>query len=134
MRVHEFPPFPMIKNMTLTSMLPRVLKDSELARRVIHVMTEAAEFFIANREETLSMLRDPVVPLPDRHVERLASRYDERAAEYEPSLFPNPQGIVNVHRLSTMLYPEVEHMNPLELWDLRLLHEVRMERQQRAAS
>lgn len=134
MRVHEFPPFPMIKNMTLTSMMPRVLKDSELARRVIHVMTEAAEFFIANREETLSMLRDPVVPLPDRHVERLASRYDERASEYEPTLFPNPQGIVNVHRLSTMLYPEVEHMNPLELWDLRLLHEVRMERQQRAAS
>ena len=80
------------------------------------------------------MLRDPVVPLPDRHVERLASRYDERASEYEPTLFPNPQGIVNVHRLSTMLYPEVEHMNPLELWDLRLLHEVRMERQQRAAS
>ena len=134
MRVHEFPPFPMIKNMTLTSMMPRVLKDSELARRLIHVMTEAAEFFIANREETLSMLRDPVVPLPDRHVDRLASRYDERAAEYEPTLLPNPQGIVNVHRLSTMLYPEVEHMNPLELWDLRLLHEVRLERQQRAAS
>ena len=134
LRVHEFPPFPMIKNMTLTSMLPSLLKDSELARRVIHVMTEATEFFIANREETLDMLRDPVQELPSGHLDRLASRYDERAAEYEPTLFPNPQGIVNVHRLSTMLYPEVTRMNPLELWDLRLLHEVRQERQQRAAS
>ena len=134
LRVHEFPPFPMIKNMTLTSMLPSLLKDSELARRVIHVMTEATEFFIANREETLTMLRDPVAPLADGHVDRLASRYDERAAEYEPTLFPNPEGIVNVHRLSCMLYPEVKQMNPLELWDLRLLHEVRMERRQSAAS
>ena len=134
LRVHEFPRFPMIKNMTLTSMLPSLLKNSELARRVIHVMTEATEFFIANREETLTMLRDPISPLPEGHVDRLGPRYDERAAEYEPTLFPNPQGIVNVHRLSGMLYPEVQQMNPLELWDLRLLHEVRMERQERAAS
>ena len=28
------------------------------------------------------MLRDPVVPLPDRHVERLASRYDERLVRF----------------------------------------------------
>ncbi|MCH7482694.1 MAG: ABC transporter substrate-binding protein [Chloroflexi bacterium] len=134
LRVYEFPPFPMIKNMTLTSMLPSVLKDSELARRVIHVMTEAAEFFISNREETLTILRDPVYPLPEGWVDHLATQYDERAAEYEPTLFPNPEGIVNVHRLSAMLYPEVKQMNPLELWDLRLLHEVRWERQQRAAA
>ena len=133
LRVHEFPPFPMIKNMTLTSMLPALLKDSELARRIIHVMAEATEFFIANREETLDILRDPVQRLPEGHLDRLASRYDQRAAEYEPTLFPNPQGIVNVHRLSTMLYPEVTQMNPLELWDLRLLHEVRMERQAAAS-
>ena len=63
----------------------------------------------------------------------MASRYDQRAAEYEPTLFPNPQGIVNVHRLSTMLYPEVTQMNPLALWDLRLLNEVRMERQAAAS-
>ena len=134
LRVFEFPPFPMIKNMTLTSMLPNVLKDSDLARRVIHVMTEATEFFATNREETLGMLRDPVSPLPDGHLDRLASRYDERIAEYEPTLFPNPQGIINVHRLSGMLYPEVKQMNPLALWDLRLLHEVRAERAQLAAS
>ena len=67
-------------------------------------------------------------------MDRLASRYDERAGEYEPTLFPNPQGIVNVHRLSCMLYPEVRQMNPLQLWDLRLLHEVRAERAAIAAS
>ena len=134
LRVHEFPPFPMIKNMTLTGMMPALLKDSELARRIINVMAEATEFFVANREETLDMLRNPVHELPDGHLDRLASRYDERASEYEPTLYPNPQGIVNVHRLSTMLYPEVAEMNPLELWDLRLLHEVRQERKQRAAS
>ena len=80
------------------------------------------------------MLRDPVHPLPDGHLDRLANRYDERASEYEPTLFPNPEGIVNVHRLSGMLYPEVREMNPLQLWDLRLLHEVRAERAAIAAS
>ena len=134
LRVYEFPPFPMIKNMTLTSMMPKLLKDSDLPKRVIHVMTEATEFFLANREETLGMLEDPVSPLPEGHLARLAARYDERAAEYEPTLFPNPQGIVNVHRLSGMLYPEVRDMNPLQLWDLRLLHEVRAERAAIAAS
>ena len=134
LRVHEFPPFPMIHNMTLTGMLPPVLKSSDMARRIIHVLIEATEFFISNREETLSMLRDPVSPLPEGYVDRVASRYDERIAEYEPTLFPNPEAIVNIHRLSSMLYPGVDQLNPLALWDLRLLHETRLERQQLAAS
>ena len=133
LRVHEFPPFPMIHNMTLTGLLPPVLEDSERARRIVRVLMEATEFFISNREETLSMLRDPVYPLPDGYVDRVASRYDERIAEYEPTLFPDPQAILNIHRLSGMLYPDVRQVNPLALWDLRLLHEVRLERQQRTA-
>ena len=80
------------------------------------------------------MLRSPVYPLPEGYVDRVASRYDERVAEYEPTLFPNPEAIVNIHRLSSMLYPGVEQLNPLALWDLRLLHETRLERQQRASS
>ncbi len=132
LRVHEFPPFPMIHNMTLTGMMPAVLRDSEKARQIVHVLTEATEFFCSNREETLSMLRDPVAPLPEGYVERVASRYDERVAEYEPTLFPNPESIVNIHRLSSMLYPEVEQVNPLQLWVLRLLHVARSERRRRA--
>ena len=133
LRVHELPPFPMIHNMTLTGMLPRIVKDDDMARRIIHVMMEATEFFIANREETLDLLRNPVEPMPEGYVDRIADRYDEIADGYEPTLFPHPEAVANVHRLSSMLYPEVEQVNPLELWDLRLLREIGLERRQRAS-
>ena len=133
LRVHEFPPFPMIRNMTLTGTLPAILKNSDLASRIIHVMMDATEFFIENREETLDLLRNPVEPMPEGYVDRIAERYDEIADGYEPTLFPHPEAIANVHRLSSMLYPEVEQVNPLELWDLRLLREIGLERKQRAS-
>ena len=91
-------------------------------------MLDAAEFFVNNPEETVEMLRDPISPFPERDMERLEKQYDERVAEYDISLYPHAQSIVNVHRLAAMAYPEVKSMNPLELWDLRPLREVYMER------
>ena len=133
LRVHEFPPFPMIHNMTLTCMLPRILKDSDAAKRMIRVMMDATQFFISNREETLGLLRNPVQEMPEGYADRIAERYDEIAEGYEPTLFPRAEAIVNVHRLSSMLYPEVEQVNPLELWDVRLLREIALEQKQRAS-
>ncbi len=131
--IHEFPPFPMIHNLTLTSMLPWVQREPETAKRVIRVIMDATDYFVANREETLDMLRNPVHPLPEGYADDLAERYDERIEEYSRTLFPEPEAIVNVHRLSTMVYPEAERVNPLELWDLRLLREVHLERKQSTA-
>ena len=128
LRVHELPPMPMIHNMTLTTMLPRVQTQPEFAHKIINAMLDAAEFFVANPGETVELLHDPISPFPERDMERLETRYDERAAEYDISLYPHAESIVNVHRLAAMCYPEVASVNPLELWDLRPLREVHLAR------
>ena len=133
LRVHELPPMPMIHNMTFTTMLPRIQKQPEFAHRIINVMLDAAEFFVNDPGETLELLRNPISPFPERDMERLEKRYDERAAEYDISLYPHADSIVNVHRLASMAYPEVKSVNPLELWDLRPLREVRLERAKQKA-
>ena len=128
LRVFELPPMPMIHNMTFTTMLPRIQKQPEFAHGIINATLDAAEFFVNNPGETLELLRDPISPFPERDMERLEKRYDERAAEYDISLYPHADSIVNVHRLAAMAYPEVKNVNPLELWDLRPLREVHLER------
>lgn len=133
LRVHELPPMPMIHNMTLTTMLPRIQKQPEFAHRIINAMLDAAEFFVNNPGETIELLKNPISPFPERDMERLEQRYDERAAEYDISLYPHAESIVNVHRLASMAYPEVKDVSPLELWDLRPLREVHLERAKRKA-
>ena len=133
LRVHELPPMPMIHNMTLTTMLPRIQKQPEFAHRIINAMLDAAEFFVNNPGETIELLHNPISPFPERDMERLETRYDERAAEYDISLYPHAESIVNVHRLASMAYPEVKSVNPLELWDLRPLREVHLERAKQRA-
>ena len=128
LRVYELPPMPMIHNMTFTTMLPRIQAQPEFAHKIINAMLDAAEFFVDNPAETVELLRDPISPFPERDLERLEKRYDERVAEYDISLYPHAASIVNVHRLASMAYPEVKSVNPLELWDLRPLREVHLAR------
>ena len=128
LHVFELPPMPMIHNMTFTTMLPRIQTQPEFAHKIINAMLDAAEFFVDNPAETIELLHDPVSPYPERDMERLEKRFEDRAAEYDISLWPHASSIVNVHRLAAMCYPEIKSMNPLELWDLRPLREVHLAR------
>ena len=125
LRLHELPRLPMVHSITYTTLLPTIVKQPELPERVIRALASAIHFFKTRREETLALLQQPVAPMSAARQERIATRYDEYAARFEPRLYPLPAAITNVHRLACMAYPGSETVNPMELWDmhpLRLVH------------
>jgi hypothetical protein len=124
LRVHRLPEMPMIHSITLTTTTTRLLKDDRFATGVIKALLEAVHIFRTDREATLDLLSKPVYPLADRYVERVRSRYDHYASEYDTRLLPELEAIKNVYKLACMAYPGSEKVNPTELWDLHWLREV----------
>jgi ABC-type nitrate/sulfonate/bicarbonate transport system substrate-binding protein len=126
LRVHELPPMGMVHSITFTTTMPRILKQPELAERVIRTLARSIYYFRTRREETLALLDNPVMPFAPGRLERLAEEYDEQAAAYEASLYPRAEAILNVHRLSSMAYEESRKVNPMELWNVHPLRQVHL--------
>lgn len=123
LRIHKLPPMPMVHSITFTTTRPRLAEqeDEDFGGRILKVLVDATHFFKTRREESLEMLKNPISPLREGELERIAENYEEHAAEYETKPFPRAEAIVNVHKLACMVYPESKTVNPMELWDTSLL-------------
>lgn len=126
LRIHKLPTMGMVHSITFTTTMPRILKQPELAERVIRALGSAIHFFKTRREETLELLKNPVMPFALGRLDRLAEEYDEQAEGYEASLYPRAEAILNVHRLSSMVYEESRRVNPMELWNTQPLRQVHL--------
>lgn len=123
LRIHELPTLAMVHSTTLTMCTPRVERD-DLAERVIRVLLRGTHFLKTRKEEVLELWKKPIASFRPGQYERLVENYDRILHEYEDRLFPRAEAILHAHRLSCMVYPEAQRVNPLELWDLQPLRQV----------
>jgi ABC-type nitrate/sulfonate/bicarbonate transport system substrate-binding protein len=119
--LHKLPPMPMVHSITYTTTETRLAQDDDLADRLMRVLVDSTHFLKTRKEETLELLKNPVVPWWDGAVENMRKNYDEVAAEFETKPYPRAEALINVHKLSCMVYPEAKTVNPLELWDTSAL-------------
>lgn len=125
LRVHHLPPMPMVHSITFTTTTPRLAQgDEDFGERIMRVLVDATHFLKTRKEETLELMKDPIDTFYEGQLERFAADYEQTAAEYETKLFPRAEALINVHKLSCMVYPEARTVNPLELWDNSLLRKL----------
>jgi len=124
LRVHRLAPMPMVHSITFTSTWPRLNQKDDFSERIMKVLVDSTHFFKTKKEETLELMKNPIGSMRPGQAERLATSYEEHAAEYETKPYPRAEAIVNVHKLACMVYPEAKTVNPLELWDTQTLRAI----------
>lgn len=124
LRIHRLAPLAMVHSVTFTSTVPRIAREDGLAGRVIRVLLAATHFLKTRKDETVELWRKPVASFRPGQYERLVASYEDMVHEYESTLYPRAESILNAHRLASMVYPGATDANPMCLWDLRPLHEV----------
>lgn len=122
LKVLDVPPIPMIWGVTLTSTTPFIEADYERAMALVKGLVAGIAYFKTHRKETLKILEEHVASslgLEDQ--ELLEQLYNDFRDSLEKKPYPHPLAVHNVFRLVLMDHPELEGMNPWELWDTHIL-------------
>ncbi len=119
--LHKMAPMPMVHSITFTTTIPRLQEQEDFADRLMRVLVDSTHFLKTNKDETIQLLNDPVAPYYEGQLDKFVAHYEEAASEYETKPFPRAEALINVHKLSCMVYPEAKTVNPLELWDTQTL-------------
>ena len=123
LKVLMLPKLPMVIAITVTALRPQVEKNPQVALKILQALILGIHWFKTQREKTLEILEDQVVPRlkfsPDPEV--TLRLYEATANQLEALPYPRVEAIQNAFRLAQMIYPEVGNMNPLSLWDLHYL-------------
>lgn len=125
METIELEELPMIWFTTDSSSFLYVRENPDIARRFLKGLIEGIAFFKQEPEETIDIIKSKY--------EFEVGDVDQKAAEhiYEtfrkvllPNLYPSPEAIGNVYREAVRRDPAAENVDPLELWEFRLLREI----------
>jgi hypothetical protein len=119
--VHRLLPMPMVHSITFTTTLHRLREQEDFSERLMRVLVDSTHFLKTQKEETIELLKNPIADYYPGQLEKFIDSYEETTAEFETKPYPRAEALVNVHKLSCMVYPEARTVNPLELWDTQTL-------------
>lgn len=129
LRVLPTEPYGMLGNVTLTTSERLVAERRDDVLNLVRAAFDAQLIFKHDRAATLDVMRQEpmqLMEIPDQ--QRLERVYDILSAELADEPIPYAEAIANTHRMVLDRYPELATFNPLLMWDLSFVKQVRQER------
>jgi ABC-type nitrate/sulfonate/bicarbonate transport system substrate-binding protein len=124
-RVIEFPTFPMIEGVTLTTTTRYVNNHPEEVAALLHALVDAIHYFKTEPKGTEAIINKTCRDLLKlKSDDELTHFRNYQAETYQPKPYPTPEAIQNVFQLGVHDTPEVEGFNPLVMWDLHHLRAI----------
>ncbi|MGH7834070.1 MAG: ABC transporter substrate-binding protein [Candidatus Binatia bacterium] len=122
MSVIDLPSIPVIHNTTICASMDFVSKNEETVTAYLKALIEAIHFFKTNAQRVCEILSRSLAPLihleGDDEVEHLQREW-ARLLSSKP--YPHPLAVWNVYDLDVGHNPELNFINPFEIWDTHYL-------------
>jgi hypothetical protein len=122
MSVIELPSIPVIHNTTICASTDFVSRNEESVTAYLKALIEAIHFFKMNADKVCEILSRSLAPLihleGDDEVEHLQREWS-RLLSSKP--YPHPLAVWNVYELDVGHNPELNFINPFEIWDTHYL-------------
>ncbi len=126
MRTIMLPLLPMIVFTTVSSTGTFVRENAPLVRRFLKGLAAGIRYFKANRRRSMEILS---ATLPKERgggdKEMIAYYYQDLTETISATLFPTMDAIYNVYAEACRYNAAAKRVNPLELWDLHFLRQLR---------
>src|ERR1051325_5781052 len=126
MRTIMLPLLPMIVFTTVSSTGTFVRETAPLVRRFLKGLAAGIRYFKANRRRSMEILS---ATLPKERgggdKEMIAYYYQDLTETISSTLFPTMDAIYNVYAEACRYNAAAKRVNPLELWDLHFLRQLR---------
>ncbi|HEY6201281.1 MAG TPA: ABC transporter substrate-binding protein [Candidatus Binatia bacterium] len=126
MRTIMLPLLPMIVFTTVSSTGTFVRENAPLVRRFLKGLAAGIRYFKANRRRSMEILS---ATLPKERgggdKEMIAYYYQDLTETISSTLFPTMDAIYNVYAEACRYNAAAKRVNPLELWDLHFLRQLR---------
>ena len=126
MRTIMLPLLPMIVFTTVSSTGTFVRENGPLVRRFLKGLAAGIRYFKANRRRSMEILS---ATLPKERgggdKEMIAYYYQDLTETISSTLFPTMDAIYNVYAEACRYNAAAKRVNPLELWDLHFLRQLR---------
>lgn len=121
----ELEELPMIWFTTASSSFTYVRENPDISRRFLKGLIEGIAFFKQNPDETISIIQSEYdAEVGDVDYEAAEYIYESFKEILLPNLYPSPEAISNVYTEAIRRDEAAANVDPLELWDFRLLREI----------
>ena len=114
---------PMIRGVTLTTLMSFVRKNEDDIRRLIRGVVEAIHFFLTQKDKTKAIMAE-ASHLGLRSEQEVEALYDDWEGYLERKPYPTAEAIANVFELAIQRNPEVDGFNPLIMWNTHYIREL----------
>jgi ABC-type nitrate/sulfonate/bicarbonate transport system substrate-binding protein len=126
LRAIPLPLLPMIVFTTVSTTAPFVRENGPLVKRFLKGLGRGIKYFKQNKKRAMEILSST---LPKERgggdKEMIAYYYRDLSETLTETLYPTMDAIYNVYAEACRYNPVAKRINPLELWDLHLLRELR---------
>lgn len=121
----KLPSVPVIHNTTLCANREWVIEHQDTTMAVLRSLIETIQFFKTEKSRVCEILEMHLAPLIDlrtpAEIERLQAGWAELLS---PKPYPHPLAVWNVYNLDVAHDPNVNFIEPFEIWDTSYLRQI----------